>query len=92
MSPIDRLHIDLTIPPTEDDDQLSFGNERAFLELQDPQYIKALGARALVAAQRLLTLAYTARDVLQDWDEVPAARRKKIDLLNAVPNLIEDAQ
>lgn len=91
MSAFDRLHIDLTVPPTyyDDEDQLAIGSERAFLELQDSEYIKDLGARALIAAQHLLNIAYEAQSVLQDWDELPATRRKKIDLLSAVPELLE---
>ncbi|GAA1053959.1 hypothetical protein [Dietzia natronolimnaea] len=90
MTSYDRLHIDLSVPPTYyDDDQLAIGSERAFLELQDSAYIRDLGARALIAAQHLLNIAYEARSVLQDWDELPASRRKKIDLLSAVPDLVE---
>lgn len=91
MTSFDRLHIDLTVPPTyyDDEDQLAIGSERAFIELQEIPYIKDLGARALIAAQHLLNIAYEARSVLQDWDELPATRRKKIDLLSAVPELLE---
>ena len=92
MTSFDRLHIDLTLPPNPDeldDEQLVIGDERAFLELQSASHVRVIGARALIGAQRLLNVAYEAREVLQDWDEVPARRRKKVDLLVAVPDLVE---
>lgn len=92
MTHFERLHIDLTLPEGNEDyadEQLMIGDERAFLELQDPEYIKELGGRALIAAQRLLDLAYVAREVLQDWDEVPATRRKRMNVVAAVPDLVE---
>ncbi|OLT47737.1 hypothetical protein BJF87_21215 [Gordonia sp. CNJ-863] len=91
MTSFDRLHIDLTVPETDDsDEQLVIGDERAFLELQEASYVREIGARALIAATRLLNLAYEAREVLQDWDEVPATRRKRPDLLHAVPDLLPE--
>lgn len=93
MTSFDRLHIDLTVPEGNEDyadEQLVIGDERAFLELQEADYVKAIGARALIAATKLLNLAYEARDVLQDWEEVPASRRKRPDLLRAVPDLLPE--
>lgn len=95
MTSFDRLHIDLSVPEGNEDyadEQLVIGDERAFLELQSPEYNRELGARALIAAQRLLNLAYEARGVLQDWEEVPATRRKRPDLLRAVPDLLPEVE
>ncbi|SIS12100.1 hypothetical protein [Williamsia sterculiae] len=92
-SPLDRIHVDLTIPQSPDEDrageQLVIGDERAFLELQEAAYVRDIGARALIAAQRLMDLAYEAREVLQDWEEVPTRRRKRLNVLSAVPDLVE---
>ena len=71
MTSFDRLHIDLTVPEVGEDyadEQLVIGDERAFLELQEADYVKAIGARALIAATKLLNLAYEAREVLQYWE------------------------
>ena len=95
MTSFDRLHIDLTVPEVGEDyadEQLVIGDERAFLELQEADYVKAIGARALIAATKLLNLAYEAREVLQDWEEVPALRRKRPDLLRAVPDLLPEEE
>lgn len=91
MTSFDRLHIDLTVPEGNEDyadEQLVIGDERAWLELQEPELIKEVGGRALIAAQRLLDLAYQAREVLQDWGEAEPLRRKKVDILLAVPGLL----
>lgn len=91
MTAFDHLHIDLSVPPTEDcDDQITIGDERAWLELQSPEQVRAIGARALVAAQHLLNVAYEAREVLRDWGEVPATQRRRVDVIAAVPDLTED--
>ena len=95
MTSFDRLHIDLSVPEGNEDyadEQLVIGDERAFLELQEAAYVREIGARALIAATKLLNLAYEARDVLQDWDEVPASRRKRPDLLRAVPDLLPEVE
>lgn len=93
MNRFENLHIDLTAPDTGyEEDQLEIGSERAFLELQEPGYIRDLGARALIAAQHLLNVAYEARQVLQDWDELPESKRKKLDLLKTMPELLEGEQ
>ncbi|NIL77170.1 hypothetical protein [Rhodococcus sp. B10] len=95
MTSFDRLHIDLTVPEGNEDyadEQLVIGDERAFLELQEATYVREIGARALIAATKLLNLAYEAREVLQDWDEVPATRRKRPDLLHAVPDLLPEVE
>lgn len=93
MTSFDRLHIDLTVPEGFNDDydnQLVIGDERAFIELQEIEYIRTLGARALIAAQHMINIAYECRDALQEWDEVPATRRKRVDVIAAVPDLVED--
>lgn len=95
MTSFDRLHIDLSVPEGNEDyadEQLVIGDERAWLELQEPELIKEVGGRALIAAQRLLNLAYVAREVLQDWEEVPATRRKRVDLIASVPDLLPDVE
>lgn len=95
MTSFDRLHIDLSVPEGNEDyadEQLVIGDERAFLELQESSYVRDVGARALIAAQRLLQVAYVAREVLVDWEEVPASRRKRVDLLRAVPDLLPEVE
>ncbi|WP_064256357.1 hypothetical protein [Rhodococcus sp. HS-D2] len=62
------------------EDQLVIGHERDFLELQDPQMVREIGAYALRRAQELIELASECEAVLVDFGEVNKSRSRKIDL------------
>lgn len=90
MSRFNNLSIEPPVPAPDSDEQLVIGDERAFIELQEIPYVKELGARCLEIAEVYLNVAIQCREALQEWEEVPARRRKPIDLARAVPDLLPE--
>lgn len=83
-----NLSIEPPVPMREcSDEQLVIGDERAFLELQSPEYVLELGDRCLAVAEAYLAIAYECRDTLVDWGHVEKSRKKKPDLGAALPEL-----
>lgn len=71
------------------EDQLVIGRERDFLELQEPQAIREIGAYALRRAQELIRLSYECEEVLVDFGEAEKSRARKIDVTSRL-RMFED--
>ena len=92
-SRFNNFSIDPPIPaPEESDEQLVIGDERAFIELQSPEYVKDLGAYAIELAAVYLNIAYECRDTLVDWGEIEKSRKKAVDVRAALPELSAGAE
>ncbi|MCT2077445.1 hypothetical protein [Dietzia cinnamea] len=64
----------------EDDDQIPLGEERDWLDLQDPDLIRDIGRTAMLRAQQLVELANHCQDALVEWGQVQKPRGRRLSL------------
>ncbi|OCC19419.1 hypothetical protein AS590_25840 [Prescottella equi] len=65
----------------DSEEQLVIGSERDFIDLQEPELVRSIGAAALRRAQEQLGVYFHCRDNLEEYGHEPKSRIRKIDLV-----------